>query len=157
MGTKNLRLKEIKDIISNRKISKQDELLNILHRRGFNITQATLSRDLSQLNVARKSSTEHGNVYFIPNTSNGSALEMGEILYGAKSIKFSANLGVLKTLPGYANSVGALIDGRNYSSLLGTVAGNDTVLLILCEGKDKEEFIQDLAKDFNNVNSIHVS
>lgn len=154
MGTKNLRLKEIKDIISNRKISKQEELLNILERRGYNVTQATLSRDLSQLNVARKSTSDHGSIYFIPDENQMPITGIMEVLYGARSLKFSGNLGVLRTLPGYANSVGALIDGKNYKNLLGTVAGNDTVLLILTENCDRENFINELADSFANVNSL---
>lgn len=153
MGTKNLRLKEIKDIISNRKIGKQEELLNILHRRGYNITQATLSRDLSQLNVARKNTTDHGSVYFISD-DNPFNMEGSEILYGARSLRFSGNQGVLRTLPGYANSVGALIDAKGYNSLLGTVAGNDTVLLILDENSDRDEFVSELSSSFSNVSSI---
>lgn len=154
MGTKNLRLKEIKDIISNRKISKQDDLLNILHRRGYNVTQATLSRDLSQLNVARKSTSDSGSIYFIPDENPFGISGSSEILYGARSLKFSKNLGVLRTLPGYANSVGALIDAKDYQELLGTVAGNDTVLLVLNEDSDRDEFIAILSEAFSNVSSI---
>ncbi|MBN2746164.1 MAG: arginine repressor [Bacteroidales bacterium] len=153
MGTKNLRLKEIRDIISNRKISKQEELLNILERRGYNITQATLSRDLSQLNVARKSS-DSGSIYFIPEESFAHTSAPMEFLYGARSLRFSGNLGVLKTLPGYANSVGALIDAKDFPELLGTVAGNDTVLLILAENSIREQFIAALSDHFSNVSSL---
>ncbi len=154
MNRKNLRLKEIKDIITHRQISKQEDLLNILHRRGFNITQATLSRDLTVMNVARKSTADFGTVYFIPENETPAAGREQDLLYGAKSLKFSANLGVLKTLPGYANSVGALIDAKEIKGLLGTVAGNDTVLLILEEYADKDDFVSDLGNHFSNVNLL---
>ena len=153
MSQKNLRLKEIKDIITHRQISKQEDLLNILHRRGFNITQATLSRDLTVLNVARKNTAEFGTIYFIQD-ENVTPVSEQDLLYGAKSLEFSANLGVLKTLPGYANSVGALIDAKNIEGLLGTVAGNDTVLLILAEGTNRDDFLTRLVSHFSNVSLL---
>jgi transcriptional regulator of arginine metabolism len=154
MRTKNLRLKEIRDIISKQKIGKQDDLLSILHRRGFNITQATLSRDLSQLNVARKSTKQYGSIYFLPEDNPMGSYYDGELLYGAKSIRFNGNLGVLKTLPGYANSVGAIIDGKGFAEVLGTVAGNDTILVIVAEGYSSEDVLQALGNTFSNVNAI---
>jgi len=154
MSQKNLRLKEIKDILSHRQINKQEDLLNILHRRGFDITQATLSRDLSILNVARKNTPEFGTIYFIPEDSYAASGLQQDILYGAKSLAFSGNTGVLKTLPGYANSVGALIDAKEIKQLLGTVAGNDTVLLILKEDSRKDDFLSSLGTYFSNVNSL---
>jgi len=154
MNQKNLRLKEIKDIISHRQINKQDDLLNILHRRGFNITQATLSRDLSILNVARKNTAEFGTIYFINEESNPASGQQQDLLYGAKTLAFSGNLAVLKTLPGYANSVGALIDAKEINQLLGTVAGNDTVLLILKEASKRDDFLTSLGTHFSNVNLL---
>jgi len=154
MNQKNLRLKEIKDILSNRQINKQEDLLNILHRRGYNITQATLSRDLSILNVAKKSSAKYGTIYFIPEESNNSSMQQQDFLYGAKSLAFSGNLAVLKTLPGYANSVGALIDAKEIKQLLGTVAGNDTVLIILKEDSSRDDFLTNLGSFFSNVNML---
>jgi transcriptional regulator of arginine metabolism len=153
MSQKNLRLKEIKDIITHRQIGKQEDLLNILHRRGFDITQATLSRDLSGLNVARKNPAEFGTIYFIPDEVSPASPEQ-DLLYGARSLTFSANLGVLKTLPGYANSVGALIDAKNIEGLLGTVAGNDTVLLILAEDCTSDDFLTRLGSHFSNVSLL---
>lgn len=154
MNQKNLRLKEIKDILSNRQINKQEDLLNILHRRGFDITQATLSRDLSILNVARKNSAKFGTIYFIPEESNTMTSQQQDFLYGAKSLAFSNNLAVLKTLPGYANSVGALIDAKEISQILGTVAGNDTVLIIIKEEANRDDFLGSLGKYFSNVNML---
>lgn len=154
MSQKNLRLKEIKDIISHRQINKQEDLLNILHRRGFNITQATLSRDLSTLNVARKNTAEFGTIYFIQEENANTISTQQDLLYGAKTIAFSGNMGVLKTLPGYANSVGALIDAKEIKQLLGTVAGNDTVLLILTEDSKRDDFLNSLGTHFSNINLL---
>lgn len=154
MSQKSLRLQEIKDIIRHRKIGKQEDLLSILHRRGFEITQATLSRDLASLNIARKNTPEFGPVYFIPDENENTTGVEPDILYGARSLAFSKNLGVLKTLPGYANSAGALIDAKEIKGLLGTVAGNDTILLIIQEGYSSDDFVASLSSYFSNINSI---
>lgn len=150
MGQKNLRLKEIKDILQNQQIHKQEELLSILQRRGFDITQATLSRDLTSLHVARKK-TNRGAIYFIPETLDGTMQSPADLLYGARSLRFSGQMGVLKTLPGYANSVGALIDNKDIPKILGTIAGNDTVLLILEENASHDTILDHLGTHFSNI------
>lgn len=154
MSQKSLRYREIKDILDKQKISKQEDLLNIIKRRGFDITQATLSRDLKTLNVGYRNSAEHGRYYFIP--KDGLDLDITEpvVLYGALSVKFSSNLCVIKTLPGYANSVGSLIDQREFVEIIGTVAGNDTVLIVLQEGVKSQNLIPVLEKSFTNVSEL---
>lgn len=154
MSQKSLRIKEIRDILEKQKIGTQEDLLNILKRRGFDITQATLSRDLKMLNVGWKQSKDFGRYYFISKEANESPVNEPVALYGAKSVEFSFNLCVIKTLPGYANSVGALIDSRSFSEIIGTVAGNDTILLILKEGHDKNALIYKLDKAFTNIREL---
>lgn len=154
MSQKSLRIKEIRDILEKQKIGTQEDLLNILKRRGFDITQATLSRDLKMLNVGWKQSKDFGRHYFISKETSDSPVNEPVPLYGAKSVEFSFNLCVIKTLAGYANSVGALIDSRNFSEIIGTVAGNDTILLILKEGHDKNALIYKLDKAFTNIREL---
>ena len=64
------------------------------------------------------------------------------------SIEFSGNMAVLKTLPGYANSVTVLIDNENYFEILGTIAGDDTIMIVLREGVTRQELV-------NAMTSIH--
>ena len=127
------RLNVIKQIIVNQKISSQEELLTILLNQGFELTQATLSRDLKHLKVGRIPS-ESGSTYVISNDfiksseNSNSPVEMG-----FKSIEFSGNMAVIKTLPAYSHAVADALDKADIHEILGTVAGNDTVLVVVRE------------------------
>ena len=109
MKSKNNRLDAIKIIISSKEIGSQDELLQELMKEGFQLTQATLSRDLKQLKVAKAASMNGNYVYVLPNntmykrmTDQQSATEMMRF-NGFVSIDFSGNIAVIKTRPGYAS------------------------------------------------------
>ena len=140
MKSKNSRLDAIKMIISSKELGSQDELLQDLIKEGYSLTQATLSRDLKQLKVAKAASMNGNYVYVLPNntmykrmTELHSATEM--MMYnGFISIDFSANLAVIKTRPGYASSLAYDIDNHNFNEILGTIAGDDTILLVMREG-----------------------
>lgn len=140
MKSKNNRLDAIKMIISSKEIGSQDELLQELMKEGYRLTQATLSRDLKQLKVAKAASMNGNYVYVLPNntmykrmTEQHSAAEM--LMYnGFVSIDFSSNLAVIKTRPGYASRLAYDIDNRDFEEILGTIAGDDTILLVLREG-----------------------
>lgn len=140
MKSKNNRLDAIKMIISSKEIGSQDELLQELMKEGYSLTQATLSRDLKQLKVAKAASMNGNYVYVLPNntmykrmTEQHSAGEM--LMYnGFVSIDFSSNLAVIKTRPGYASRLAYDIDNHDFEEILGTIAGDDTILLVLREG-----------------------
>lgn len=140
MKSKNNRLDAIKIIISSKEIGSQDELLQELIQEGFQLTQATLSRDLKQLKVAKAASMNGNYVYVLPNntmyrrmTEPHSATEMLRT-DGIRGIEFSGNLAVIRTRPGYASSVAYDIDNHSFDEILGTIAGDDTILLVLREG-----------------------
>ena len=134
MKSKNSRLDAIKIIISSKEVGSQEELLQELAKEGFRLTQATLSRDLKQLKVAKAASMNGNYVYVLPN--NTMYKRMTEMLMhnGFISIEFSANLAVIKTRPGYASSLAYDIDNRNFDEILGTIAGDDTIMLVIREG-----------------------
>ena len=111
MKSKNSRLDAIKIIISSKEVGSQEELLQELAKEGFQLTQATLSRDLKQLKVAKAASMN--NTMYKRMTEQHSASEM--LMHnGFISIEFSANLAVIKTRPGYASSLAYDIDNRNF-------------------------------------------
>ena len=132
MKKKANRLDAIKMIISSKEIGSQEELLQALAAEGFELTQATLSRDLMQGKY----------VYVLPNdimykrSGDQSATEM-LMNNGFISMQFSGNLAVIKTRPGYASSMAYDIDNREFSDIIGTIAGDDTILLVLREGADQ--------------------
>lgn len=138
MKKKANRLDAIKMIISSQEIGSQDELLTALASEGFELTQATLSRDLKQLKVAKAASMNGKYVYVLPNdimykrTGEHTA---GEMLLnnGFVSLHFSGNLAVIRTRPGYASSMAYDIDNHESVEILGTIAGDDTIMLVLGE------------------------
>lgn len=150
MKIKNNRLEALRLIISSQQLGSQDELLNALQKEGFKLTQATLSRDLKQLKVA-KAATMGGNyVYVLPNetmykrvSSPASVREMMQ-MSGFVSANFSGNLGVIKTRPGYASSIAWHIDNSDIPMILGTIAGDDTIFIVLKEGYTHQEVIDEL-------------
>ena len=140
MKSKNSRLDAIKIIISKNEIGSQEELLQALSKEGFSLTQATLSRDLKQLKVAKAASMNGNYDYGLPNNTmykrmtdpkhdNDNLIHNGFI-----SIVFSSNIAVIKTRPGYASSLAYDIDNKNFDEILGTIAGDDTILLVIREG-----------------------
>ena len=151
MKVKNDRLEALRMIISRHELGSQDELLTALKNEGFQLTQATLSRDLKQLKVA-KAATMRGNyVYVLPNdtmykrvTTPHSIREMQQVP-GFLSINFSGNIGVIKTRPGYASSIAYNIDNNHIDEILGTIAGDDTIFIVVKQGFAKEEVIRALS------------
>ena len=160
MKSKNNRLDAIKMIISSKEIGSQDELLQELMKEGYSLTQATLSRDLKQLKVAKAASMNGNYVYVLPNntmykrmTEQHSASEM--LMYnGFVSIDFSSNLAVIKTRPGYASRLAYDIDNHDFEEILGTIAGDDTILLVLREGCTRTSVIDTLSLIIPNIQSL---
>ncbi len=118
----------IKEIIASKAIASQDELRLELKKRGFDVTQATLSRDLKELGVGRIASGE-GAHYVLQPAGEAQILRP---LVGAQVLSISANesMIVVKTLPGSASVVGEYIDTLHDGIIIGTIAGDNTLLVI---------------------------
>jgi transcriptional regulator of arginine metabolism len=131
MGNRTERLLTIKEIISKNKVSCQEELLELLEKRGLNYTQATLSRDLKFLKVNKISDSGKGYIYELHDQH--SQTKDDAVTYAAGgfiSLQFANHFGVIKTIPGYASSLASLIDKASPFEIIGTIAGDDTILLI---------------------------
>ncbi|MDR1454699.1 MAG: ArgR family transcriptional regulator [Tannerella sp.] len=141
---KEQRLQAIRDIIGAETIRSQDDLLRSLAGKGFEITQATLSRDIKQLKVTREYDANNQYVYTLPAPASGTA----ETSTGAASLKveFSGNLAVIKTRPGYAMGIASDIDRSAPREIVGTIAGDDTILVIPREGYSREQVAAVLAQ-----------
>lgn len=148
MNFKNERHKIIQEIISKNKISRQEDLLLLLLNRGFDLTQATLSRDLRELKVGKIHDVHLGSIYFIPQDENEQPLR------GTLSIEFSGNLAVVKTEPGYANSVAVRIDNTTIEEIIGTLAGNDTIIIVFRDDVLKENFNKILSRHFPDIDQL---
>ena len=139
---------EIRNLIMEGSVHSQEELLSRLKKRGYELTQATLSRDMKLLQVAKVPHPQQGYVYLIPGSEkNGEVNNQARINFltdGFRDLQFSGNLVVMKTLPGYASSIAVAIDNSVRWEILGTVAGDDTILIIMREGISRAEFINAL-------------
>ncbi|MBN2350892.1 MAG: hypothetical protein JXJ22_18790 [Bacteroidales bacterium] len=146
MRNRTERLLVIKSIISSQKISSQEELLKLLEAKNFNYTQATLSRDLKFLKVNKIADPGKGYIYKLPDLPVTETSEIAEshAAKGFVSIQFSNKLGVIKTLPGYASSIAMLIDSANPFEIIGTIAGDDTILVIPNENITEKDVINSL-------------
>lgn len=145
MKNKQNRLNAIRVIIGNERISSQDELLRKLYALGFDLTQATLSRDLKQLKVAKTAANDGSYIYILPTSplykriSKGQAVREQHTKNGFISISYSANIAVIKTRPGYASGIAYDIDEHELTSVLATIAGDDTILVVIKEGYSHSE------------------
>jgi len=157
MKIKNDRLEALRMIISSQELGSQDELLDALKNEGFQLTQATLSRDLKQLKVAKAATMRGSYVYVLPNdtmykrvSTPHSVREMMQVP-GFLSIHFSGNMGVIKTRPGYASSIAYNIDNHSIDEILGTIAGDDTIFIVIRQGVTKDQVIDALRDVVPNI------
>lgn len=145
MKKKRNRLQVITEILRSHVIGSQEELLDKLAEHELYVTQATLSRDLKQLKVSKTPLPNGTYKYVLPSitkkispqgtfnqlSSNGSIL----------SLEFSGHLAVMKTKPGYASAIAWDIDNTGAEEILGTIAGDDTILIIPRDGVSRQDMI----------------
>lgn len=131
---KTRRQKKIIEIIEKTAIATQEELATALEKAGYEVTQATVSRDIKELGLIKIPVGNNTYKYGIPGETamphNEDRLRrlLKELVVG---LNYSENLLVLKTYPGNAQSVASLIDGAKWPEVIGTVAGDDTILLVI--------------------------
>jgi len=121
------------DILSKKRIATQEELGETLKQRGYHVTQATVSRDIKELCLL-KIPDEYGYHYALPDVhSPKSSTERMKRVFRDSVVNFncSENIIVIKTLPGAAMSIGSLIDSMDNVNILGRVAGDDTLFLVI--------------------------
>lgn len=157
MKIKTSRMEVLKMLISSHELGSQEEVLQALEKEGFKLTQATLSRDLKQLKVAKAASMNGKYVYVLPNetmykrvSSPNSIREMMKVP-GFISINFSGNIGIIKTRPGYASSIAWNIDNSDVPEILGTIAGDDTIFIVIKEGIRHQDVVEALSDVVPNL------
>lgn len=147
MPSKLKRQVKIKEILTTKMISSHEILLKLLNAENISVTQATLSRDFAEMGVVRVN-TELGPRYILSQLESGKQLAK---LVGLEilSVQHNENMVVLRTLAGRAQGVAHYIDRLNNPLIIGTVAGDDTVLII-------PDSIKNLDKVINLVNRMMV-
>lgn len=126
------RQEKLLELISRYEIETQDDLIERLRENGYNVTQATVSRDIRELQIAKMTTGRGTYRYVLPkHAAPAPAVSFSAALIESiVSVEFAQNLVVLKTYPGLASAVAGGIDRMKVSQILGCVAGDDTILVV---------------------------
>lgn len=131
---KSQRQAKILEIIANKSIETQEQLLSELQAEGFRGTQATISRDIKELRIVKELTSLGTYRYTISASDLGSSFSarLNTIFRECViSFDYAQNIIVVRTLPGLASAAGSAIDAMNLHSIVGTLAGDDTVMIVM--------------------------
>ena len=135
---KTKRQRKIIELITERNVETQDELAALLEKEGFTVTQATISREIRELNLTKSVSPDGGQKYSIAVSALGGIY--GKYLRvlsdGILKMEIAENILVIKTVSGMAMAVGAAVDAMSIENVVGCIAGDDTIMCII---KTKED------------------
>ena len=143
------RHRKILELISDNAVTTQEELMAMLSDAGFRVTQATVSRDIKELHLV-KELTGYGTYKYAVSERKTSLNFAGRLRTifkeGVISFDLAQNIVVLKTMPGLASAACSAIDGMEIQNLVGSLAGDDTAILILRTNEDAAEFCNEIHK-----------
>jgi transcriptional regulator of arginine metabolism len=151
---KNDRQLRILEIIAERDIRTQEELICALRQSGFSATQATVSRDIKELHLQKITSSKGGTKYAVAtepqNREKETKLKYQNVLHQVLTSAVPAgNIGVVKTLSGTANAAAAALEAMDYAEIIGTLAGDDTLLVLFANDRAAFEFCA-------GINSLYI-
>jgi len=130
---KSVRWKEITRLIESETIQTQQDLLNRLNEQGYNVTQGTVSRDISELHLVKVRKADGIQCYKMPgsNTANPLASQFKTLFKSAvKGVDYAINMVVVKCFSGMADAICASLDAYELDGVLGTIAGDDTIFIV---------------------------
>ncbi|RAP76473.1 transcriptional regulator AhrC/ArgR [Paenibacillus montanisoli] len=141
---KSVRQMKIRELISSGIIETQDELVDTLRAEGLQVTQATVSRDIKEMQLIKVPIEDGRYKYSLPQETKSNSIHKLKRTLSDHflHIDFTDNLVVMKCLPGTANAIGAMIDNMEWPEVMGTICGDDTILLI-CRTKPQSSDIVD--------------
>jgi transcriptional regulator of arginine metabolism len=147
MTRKRERQQAIRQLIGTRPIASQEELKQVLAVKGWQVTQATLSRDLHDLGVVR-APTDNGVRYLLPEMVADDAKPSldGLLPQLFSSIDGVSELIVLRTLPGGAQPIAEAVDSQGWSEVIGTIAGENTILVVCRSSREREAVTERLVQ-----------
>ncbi|QYR19991.1 transcriptional regulator ArgR [Paenibacillus sp. sptzw28] len=141
---KSVRHMKIREMISGSVIETQDELVDALRAAGLQVTQATVSRDIKELQLIKVPAEDGRYKYSMPQEQRMNPIHKLKRTLADHflHIDYTDNLVVMKCLPGTANAIGAMIDNMEWSEVMGTICGDDTILII-CRTKTQSGELTD--------------
>lgn len=138
---KQKRQNKLLEIVRSREVETQEELLALLREEGFRVTQATVSRDIKELRLAKIPNGKGGYKYAVPAGSlTGDLRRRVKRVFEdyVRAVDFTGNSILVKTYPGGAHAVAAVIDELEWPELVGSIAGDDVILLLVRPDEEKE-------------------
>ena len=141
---KNKRQKKILEIISAKDVETQEELQLLLAEEGFTAAQPTVSRDIQELRLV-KAVNDDGKYRYIQ-SGNTDARFSNLLLQTIISVDYAMNMVVIKCHTGMAQAACAMIDSMDYPQVLGTIAGDDTIFILLRNEENARQFMQKIKK-----------
>ena len=147
---KKLRQQRVLEIVTKTEVDTQEELIKILEDQGLKVTQATVSRDVKDLGLVKTSGKVKKYIYSNPVTEEHNDIDVfiRHFKTAVISVAQAQNTIVLRTLSGNANAVGVIIDGKNVAGVLGTIAGDDTLLIITPDNQTAEQVLMRIKSIF---------
>lgn len=141
---KQTRQKTLIDIVNQFDIETQEELMDILRSRGYDTTQATISRDIKELKIIKVATDYNSYKYAVsPQDDVRITVKYRNIIKETvMNIDFAGNLIVLKTYPGMAQAAAAAIDSMEFNEILGTIAGDDTIFIATYSSEHSRMFLE---------------
>lgn len=121
------------EIVAEHNVETQEELMGLLHARGFKVTQATISRDIKELRLAKVANGKGGYRYSLPSTvTKGDLVRRAKRIFEdyVRGVDYSGSLIMIRTYPGGAHAVAAIIDELEWPEMLGSIAGDDSILIV---------------------------
>lgn len=150
---KKRRLEKILDLITKIDISTQEELQELLRRMGFNVTQATVSRDIKELKLVKITCENGGYKYALPvisDTQQKRIEKLNTIFIGSViSVDYAVNMVVIKCDVGMAQAACASFDSMEYPNVVGSLAGDDTIFIVMRNERNAEELCETLKNILN--------
>ena len=143
---KRARQAEILSIIQSQAVETQEQLLQALRSRGFTSTQATISRDIKELHLVKELSggCYRYTAYPRPGADNSQGRLRNIFKEGVLSVDAAQNLVVIKTMPGLASAACSALDNMEMADIVGTIAGDDTGVLIMRDAESAEELCEEI-------------
>ena len=146
---KNTRQSEIMNIIQSMEVETQEQLLEELRARGFTATQATISRDIKELRLVKELTGRGGYRYTQTERKamGGADTRLRNIFKeGVTSVDVAQNIVVVRTMPGLASAACSALDGMDISGMVGSLAGDDTGILIMRDNASAQQFSSEVHK-----------
>lgn len=158
-NSKGDKIEILRRLLTNNQMGSQDEVLKAMAKKGFPLTQSSLSRYMKQLKVVKTSDHKGRYIYVLPDETmykRVHKVQMADadpmLAAGFESIQFAGNMGVIRTKPGYASGIALYIDRNQLPEVLGTIAGDDTIFMVIRHDVPLNEVLDSLEMIIPGVN-----